>query len=91
MELGNTLGTMRRCGGQGDILSGATAVFAYWAKFKDGAKEYSTDHIINGAAAASDFVRFTSRQTFAKVGRAMNAGDIIAEIPNVVKEIDKTM
>ncbi|KAI1711786.1 carbohydrate kinase domain-containing protein [Ditylenchus destructor] len=91
VELGKTVGTMRRCGGQGDVLSGATAIFAYWAMFKEGAKEYSTDHIINGAAAASDFVRFTSRQTFAKVGRAMNAGDIIAEIPHVVKQIDKTI
>uniref|UniRef100_A0A915D7Z4 ATP-dependent NAD(P)H-hydrate dehydratase n=1 Tax=Ditylenchus dipsaci TaxID=166011 RepID=A0A915D7Z4_9BILA len=89
--IGSQPGTLRRCGGQGDILSGATALFAYWSKLKAGCEEYSTEHILQGALAASDFIRFTSRLTFDRIGRSMNAADIIAQIPDVVRHIDQNI
>lgn len=32
VELGEEEGSPRRCGGQGDLLSGTLAVFFYWAE-----------------------------------------------------------
>lgn len=63
----------RRCGGQGDILGGAIALFAYWAKLKEANKQekttqlgYTTEHLMNGALAASQLVRQASLETFQK-------------------------
>ena len=69
-------GTPRRCGGQGDILTGSIALFIHWARLKNADHEhnkmfYSTQHLIQGALAACEFVRFTSRKTFERIGRSM--------------------
>ena len=78
-------GTDRRCGGQGDLLSGAIALFVYWAKLKADAKTLETTHILDGAHCASDFIRLASAYTFEKVGRSMNAADILEHIRYVVQ------
>lgn len=89
--LGETEGAARRCGGQGDILSGASALFIYWHRLKQKGKEYTTENLLQGALAASDFVRLTSRLTFQKIGRGMNAADIIEQMPEIVKKIDDSV
>lgn len=81
-------GTDRRCGGQGDLLSGAIALFVYWARLKADADTLETKHILHGAHCASDFIRFTSAYTFDKVGRSMNASDILEHIRYVVQQYD---
>jgi NAD(P)H-hydrate repair Nnr-like enzyme with NAD(P)H-hydrate dehydratase domain len=45
---------------------------------------------MEGAMAASDFMRYTARSTFDRMGRSMLANDILVEIPRIVKEIDCT-
>lgn len=86
----------RRCGGQGDILGGAIALFAYWAKLKEANKQekttqlgYTTEHLMNGALAASQLVRQASLETFQCIGRAMNAADVIAKLPAVISRIEE--
>ena len=46
--------------------------------------------MLEGAKAASDFVRLTARRTFEKIGRSMVAGDVIAAIPEVVRDMDRS-
>lgn len=64
------------------------ALFCYWAKLRRNEETFTAEHMLEGAHAASDFIRFTSRRTFFKIGRSINAADIIAGIPEVVREID---
>lgn len=80
------MGSLRRCGGQGDILSGTIALFSYWSKLKNDSSEYyKSCNLIHGAKTASDFVRFTASEAFSFYGRSMIANDMIAEIPNIVR------
>jgi len=89
VRIGSLETSLRRCGGQGDILSGAIALFVFWAKLRANSLGIEGEHIFEGALAASDMVRYTSRKTFERVGRSMNATDIIGEIRHVVKEIEQ--
>lgn len=83
---GKTETSMRRCGGQGDILSGAIALFSYWAKCKQQLKgektkdaplkdelscPYKADNILKGAMAASELVRRASKDAFNVWNRTM--------------------
>ncbi|KAH7730548.1 YjeF [Aphelenchoides avenae] len=88
VRLGQQQGNPRRCGGQGDLLDGCVALFCYWAKLRRNEETFTSEHMLEGAHAASDFIRFTSRKTFFNIGRSINAADIIAGIPDVVREID---
>lgn len=88
VKIGKTRGSLRRCGGQGDILSGAIALFSYWSKLKaSNSKDfaYESSYLIHGAKIASDFIRFTAFETFSLYGRCMTADDIISEIPNIIR------
>jgi ATP-dependent NAD(P)H-hydrate dehydratase len=87
--IGQESGTDRRCGGQGDLLSGAISLFIYWQKLKDKSEKLQPTHILNGALCASDFIRYTSKHTFNKIGRSMNAADILENVRYVVQEFDK--
>lgn len=71
----------RRCGGQGDILSGCTAVFYAWAI---AAKDPEPDKV--ACVGASHFVKKLNSATFALKGRSMTASDMIANIHNVFDE-----
>jgi len=86
--IGQERGTDRRCGGQGDLLSGAIALFIYWQRLKSDADTLQTTHILHGALYASDFIRYTSKYTFEKIGRSMNAADILEHVRYVVQEHD---
>ncbi|CAD5224105.1 unnamed protein product [Bursaphelenchus okinawaensis] len=87
-EKGTEKGCDRRCGGQGDLLSGTIALFSYWVKLKNGDDSINATHLIKGGHLASDFIRYCSRYTFSNVGRSMNAADILDNIRHVVKEND---
>lgn len=90
VKLGQLETSLRRCGGQGDILSGVISLFSFWSFLRDkSCNALNSKHILEASFAASDFQRLVSRRTFQKIGRSMNASDIISEIPDFVRELDK--
>lgn len=75
-----TKGSPRRCGGQGDILSGCLATFAYWAtqvEQKDGRDAPQ----LYAALAASTIVRVCNRYAFEEKGRGMVTSDMLDKLP----------
>lgn len=71
-------GSNRRCGGQGDILSGCLATFYSWAL-----KANVSNPGPISCAAASLLTKTCNQQAFHKRGRSMLASDMISEIHNV--------
>lgn len=66
-------GAPRRCGGQGDVLAGSTAVMAAWA-------QRGAAPLQHAALAACTLVRATAARTFAVKRRSMVAGDLLPEL-----------
>ncbi|KAI9451662.1 hypothetical protein BJY52DRAFT_1296469 [Lactarius psammicola] len=83
---------MKRCGGQGDILSGSVGAFLAWAKcyesgaFGDNAIPASRMPIL-AAIGASMVTRTTSRRAFEKEGRSVVTQDMLKEIGGAFAEI----
>lgn len=80
-------GGLRRCGGQGDLLSGTTGVFLAWGQRwlekesgEDNKLEDGLTVPILAAYAASTVTRETSRRTFERLRRAMQASDMLQEV-----------
>ena len=76
-------GGLKRCGGQGDVLSGATSTFLAWAQSTKelGNLAIDEDRVpLLAAYGASMVTRRCSREAFKKQGRAMLAHDLIEEI-----------
>lgn len=71
-------GSGRRCGGQGDLLSGSLATFFYWALQSN---EHNPAYL--AACASSYFVKQLNYAAFQKLGRSMVANDMVKEIPTV--------
>ncbi|KAI9433366.1 Ribokinase-like protein [Lactarius psammicola] len=88
----DTPGGMKRCGGQGDILSGSVGAFLAWAKcyesgaFGDNAIPASRMPIL-AAIGASMVTRTTSRRAFEKEGRSVVTQDMLKEIGGAFAEI----
>ncbi|KAH8104299.1 Ribokinase-like protein [Phellopilus nigrolimitatus] len=90
-------GGLKRCGGQGDVLSGAVGAFLAWGKcFEDGAwgSQSASEAQIPpsripflAATAASILTRTTSRRAFAKNGRSVITADLIGEIGPAFEEV----
>lgn len=74
-------GSGRRCGGQGDILTGCTAAFYTWCIKADMA-----DASRIAAFAGSFLVKRLNEHTFGLKGRSMVAGDMIENIGTVFAE-----
>jgi len=78
-------GGLKRCGGQGDILSGAVGTFLAWGKcYEDGAfgdRSIPTTRIpLLAAVAGSMVTRTTSHLAFHKYGRSVVTQDMLSEI-----------
>lgn len=73
-------GSPRRCGGQGDILTGCIATFLAWGLKKD------LDPYVNACNAGSVLVRHASKLAFEVHGRSMLASDVIHFLPKVFHE-----
>ncbi|VDN07673.1 unnamed protein product [Thelazia callipaeda] len=73
-------GAPRRCGGQGDLLNGALAVFSFWAVKKKDSKP-----MISAGIAASQLIRMAANISFDKNGRSSTASDMIVEIPQLIR------
>ncbi|CAE6452088.1 unnamed protein product [Rhizoctonia solani] len=86
----NEPGGLKRCGGQGDILSGLTGTFLAWGKSYvegglnegDAQGEKIPEHRVPllAAAGASILTRAASHKAFEKLGRGVITGDMIGEI-----------
>ena len=76
-------GSARRCGGQGDVLAGAIAVFSYWSSLTVGGVKGN----MLGAYAGCYFTRRLNEKVFAERGRSMVTGDFIEKIGPVFQEV----
>lgn len=73
-------GSLRRCGGQGDLVSGALGLFSFWATlFKDN-EQCTIPPEVLACYAASSIARTCSRFAFEKNGRSMVTSDMIEQI-----------
>lgn len=78
-------GSLRRCGGQGDVLSGSLGTFSHWA-FEAAKNNQLTQCPISwkliAAIASCKFTRGCSRLAFIKNGRSTTTSDLICEAKN---------
>jgi len=88
----DTAGGLKRCGGQGDVLSGAVGTMLAWGKcyesgaFGDNSIPVSRMPIL-AATGASIVTRATSRMAFEKEGRAVVTQDMLKEIGPAFSEV----
>jgi len=66
-------GSPRRCGGQGDVLAGVTALFAGWARQAD------EPDLVAAAYGACVLARRAAALAFAEHGRAMTTPDLFKD------------
>ena len=73
----------RRCGGQGDILSGVITAFNAWAAIEGSTREklLAPDIIMDCLLAACNVTRKSSYLCFQKYGRSMTASDMLRCVP----------
>lgn len=76
-----TGGSGRRCGGQGDLLSGSLATFYHWAL-----ESNQTNPTFISAFASSFLTKQCNSYAFKKFGRSMVTSDMINEIHNVFED-----
>jgi ATP-dependent NAD(P)H-hydrate dehydratase len=81
-----TTGSNRRCGGQGDLLSGILTTFAFWAvehyrKYPDNPNTAYT-HSMLAAYSACCLTRTCNRLAFQSKSRSMLATDMIQDLPH---------
>ncbi|XP_059486966.1 ATP-dependent (S)-NAD(P)H-hydrate dehydratase [Neocloeon triangulifer] len=77
-------GSWRRCGGQGDLLSGSIGTFLSWEVYQ---KVEGPQTGIRAAYAACRLVRDMNRRAFAKSGRSTCASDMLAEVHGAFEEL----
>ena len=70
----STPGSMKRCGGQGDVLAGMLGTFANYSYGESGCD------LLTGAMLASMTTREAARMAFEKRGHALVTPDIIKEV-----------
>ncbi|KAL8292513.1 hypothetical protein RQP46_001125 [Phenoliferia psychrophenolica] len=86
-------GSVRRCGGQGDVLSGLVGTFLAWGKsYEERVGKDSLDvplaHIpLLAAYAGSTVTREASRMTFGRMRRAMQTSDMLHEVGPAYEKI----
>lgn len=84
-------GSLRRCGGQGDILAGSVSTFAYWADkcYREEPEKIKFNYgpTIAAAFAACMFTRRCSKLTFERFGRTSTASDMIHQITNTFADL----
>ena len=71
------MGSGRRCGGQGDILSGTVALFASWTCLRPDLKFHPC---LIACLAASLLTRKCNQLAFQKFGRSMITSDMVEQI-----------
>ncbi|CAH0561418.1 unnamed protein product [Brassicogethes aeneus] len=79
-------GSGRRCGGQGDLLSGAAATFLGWSMDKSPGNDVEDLRGAVASFAAAKLTRTCNEKAFAKHGRSMICSDMILEIHEAFDE-----
>ncbi|XP_015120565.1 ATP-dependent (S)-NAD(P)H-hydrate dehydratase isoform X1 [Diachasma alloeum] len=79
-------GSGRRCGGQGDLLAGALAVFWWWA-ITAGPSEMALSAPMTAAYAASRLTRECNAAAFKEKGRSMLTTDMMEHIQPVFSRL----
>ncbi|XP_057192657.1 ATP-dependent (S)-NAD(P)H-hydrate dehydratase isoform X2 [Triplophysa rosa] len=80
-------GSGRRCGGQGDLLSGSLGVFAHWAFSSSSDATKGMNPSLVAAFGATSLTRQCNRQAFHKHGRSTTTSDMIQEISSAFKKL----
>ncbi|XP_060909422.1 ATP-dependent (S)-NAD(P)H-hydrate dehydratase [Labrus mixtus] len=81
-------GSGRRCGGQGDLLSGSMGVFAHWAHSASAAGVIrSVNPSVVAAYGACSLTRQCNSQAFQRHGRSTTTSDMIQEIGSAFKKL----
>lgn len=80
-------GSPRRCGGQGDILSGSVAVFLSWAQAKEKSTISSMNPTVLGCIAASALLRKAASLAFENKRRSTLTSDIIECLGRSLEDI----
>ena len=73
-------GSLRRCGGQGDVVAGVMGVMNLWST----RTATSMPSGVVAATATSQIVRIAASRAFAMERRGMTAMSIISELPDVI-------
>uniref|UniRef100_I3KA63 ATP-dependent (S)-NAD(P)H-hydrate dehydratase n=1 Tax=Oreochromis niloticus TaxID=8128 RepID=I3KA63_ORENI len=81
-------GSGRRCGGQGDLLSGSMGVLAHWAHAASAAGMIrSVNPSVVAAFGACSLTRQCNSQAFQQHGRSTTTSDMIQEIGSAFKKL----
>uniref|UniRef100_A0A8D3BKR9 ATP-dependent (S)-NAD(P)H-hydrate dehydratase n=1 Tax=Scophthalmus maximus TaxID=52904 RepID=A0A8D3BKR9_SCOMX len=81
-------GSGRRCGGQGDLLSGSMGVLAHWAHAASAAGVVrSVNPSVVAAFGACSLTRQCNSQAFQRHGRSTTTSDMIQEIGSAFKKL----
>lgn len=80
-------GSLRRCGGQGDLLSGSMATFFHWSLTKCGNDTMMPAAVASYAAGL--LTRKCNEKGFDEKGRSMVCSDMIAKIHEAFEELTK--
>uniref|UniRef100_A0A672GWB3 ATP-dependent (S)-NAD(P)H-hydrate dehydratase n=1 Tax=Salarias fasciatus TaxID=181472 RepID=A0A672GWB3_SALFA len=81
-------GSGRRCGGQGDLLSGSMGVLAHWAHTASTAGTVrSVNPSVVAAFGACSLTRQCNSQAFQQHGRSTTTSDMIQEIGSAFKKL----
>ncbi|XP_064296342.1 ATP-dependent (S)-NAD(P)H-hydrate dehydratase isoform X3 [Phalacrocorax carbo] len=83
-------GSSRRCGGQGDLLSGSLGVLAHWAFLAGAEKTNGQNPFLVAAFGACSLTRQSNHQAFQKFGRSMTASDMVSEIGTAFSKLFET-
>ncbi|XP_008326912.1 ATP-dependent (S)-NAD(P)H-hydrate dehydratase isoform X2 [Cynoglossus semilaevis] len=84
----STEGSGRRCGGQGDLLSGSIGVLAHWAYAASAAGTLkSINPSLVAAFGACSLTRQCNRQAFQQHGRSTTTSDMIQEIGSSFRKL----
>ncbi|XP_053419503.1 ATP-dependent (S)-NAD(P)H-hydrate dehydratase isoform X2 [Nycticebus coucang] len=73
-------GSGRRCGGQGDLLSGSLGVLVHWALLAGPEKTNGSSPLLVAAFGACTLTRQCNHQAFQKHGRSTTTTDMVAEL-----------
>ncbi|XP_055016241.1 ATP-dependent (S)-NAD(P)H-hydrate dehydratase [Boleophthalmus pectinirostris] len=84
----STEGSGRRCGGQGDLLSGSMGVMAHWAHSASVAEIFrGMNPSVVAAYGACSLTRQCNNQAFQRNGRSTTTSDMIQEIGSAFKKL----
>jgi ATP-dependent NAD(P)H-hydrate dehydratase len=95
--MNNSDGSLKRCGGIGDLLTGTLGTFLFWTNQAIAEKPATNQQSENGeitvthpsiiaAYAGSIFIKECSRRAFNKFHRSILAVDVIEQIPETFYE-----